>query len=149
MEILFSPFQQSDTEPVVALWHACGLTRPWNDPHKDIARKQLVQPELFLVVRDGAAVVATIMAGFDGHRGWVNYLAVAATHRGRGIGRALMLEVERRLERMECPKLSLMVRKDNREVVAFYVHLGYAMDDVVAFGKRLIVDLPPPEGVSS
>ena len=142
MDIQISQFQTSDTEPVVALWQSCGLTRPWNDPYRDIARKQLVQPELFLVVRDGASVVATIMAGFDGHRGWVNYLAVAGSHRGRRIGRALMLEVERRLEAVGCPKLSLMVRKDNREVLAFYAHLGYGVDDVVALGKRLIHDLP-------
>ena len=145
MDILISQFQTSDTEAVVALWHACGLTRPWNDPYKDVARKQLVQPELFLVIRDGATIAATVMAGFDGHRGWVNYLAVDATHRHRGIGRALMLEVERRLEQMGCPKLSLMVRADNREVLAYYAHLGYQVDDVVALGKRLISDLPPAE----
>lgn len=142
MNMLISQFHESDTESIVALWHACGLTRPWNDPHRDIARKQLVQPELFLVLRNEGSLIATIMAGFDGHRGWVNYLAVAEMHRGRGIGRALMLEVERRLEQMGCPKLSLMVRKDNREVLAFYAHLGYGVDDVVALGKRLIHDLP-------
>ena len=142
MNLPISQFQETDTESVVALWHACGLTRPWNDPYRDIARKQLVQPELFLVVRDGASVAATIMAGFDGHRGWVNYLAVAETHRGQGIGRALMLEVEQQLELAGCPKLSLMVRKDNAEVLAFYDHLGYRVDDVVALWKRLIHDLP-------
>ena len=135
-------FEQTDTEAVVALWHACGLTRSWNDPYRDIARKQLVQPELFLLVRDGDAIVATIMAGFDGHRGWVNYLAVAATHRGQGIARALMQEVEQVLKAAQCPKLNLMVRKDNHAVLAFYAHLGYGVDDVVALGKRLIDDLP-------
>ncbi len=142
MNIPIAQFQESDTEAVVLLWHACGLTRPWNDPYRDIARKQLVQPELFLVVRDGASVVATIMAGFDGHRGWVNYLAVAATHRGQGIARALMQEVEQVLKAAQCPKLNLMVRKDNHAVLAFYAHLGYGVDDVVALGKRLVDDLP-------
>lgn len=135
-------FQEYDTPLVVALWQACGLTRPWNNPYRDIARKLLVQPELFLVVREGDTLAATIMAGFDGHRGWVNYLAVAETHRGRGIGRALMLEVEQRLTAVGCPKLNLMVRKDNHAILAFYAHLGYAVDDAIPLGKRLLRDLP-------
>lgn len=146
MNLHITQFQESDTEAVVALWHACGLTRPWNDPYRDVARKLLVQPELFLLVRDGNPVVASIMAGFDGHRGWVNYLAVTATHRGQGLGRALMREVEQRLEAAGCPKLSLMVRKDNHAVLDFYTHLGYGVDDVVAMGKRLIHDLPVDGG---
>jgi ribosomal protein S18 acetylase RimI-like enzyme len=135
-------FQMSDTEAVVALWKACGLTRPWNDPYKDIARKQIVQPELFLVVREGKGVVGTIMAGFDGHRGWVNYLAVAESHRGRGIARTLMREVERRLESSGCPKMNLMVRQGNDEVIKFYERLGYTIEKSVALGKRLIDDSP-------
>ncbi|MBC7415292.1 MAG: GNAT family acetyltransferase [Herminiimonas sp.] len=144
--MIFTQFEAKDASQVVALWHACGLTRSWNDPMRDIARKQLVQPELFLVLREGETIAATIMAGFDGHRGWVNYLAVAETHRGRGIGRALMAEVEQRLERAGCPKLNLLVRADNYAVLDFYTHLGYVADDAVALGKRLIHDVAPKPG---
>jgi len=133
-------FQPSDTESVVTLWKACGMTRPWNDPYKDIARKQAVQPELFLIVRDGKDVIATIMGGFDGHRGWVNYLAVAESHRGQGIARTLMSEVEQRMQAEGCPKVNLMVRPGNDAIIAFYEHLGYTVEKSVALGKRLISD---------
>lgn len=138
--MLIRPFRADDTPQVVALWQACGLTRPWNDPHKDIARKLQVQPELFLVVEEGGRVVASVMAGYEGHRGWVNYLAVVPEHRRVGLGARLMQEVEQRLLALGCPKINLMVRSANTEVVAFYRALGYAPDDVIALGKRLIPD---------
>ena len=134
------PYEAADEVAVVALWHACGLTRPWNDPRRDIARKLTVQPELFLIATTGAGLVATAMVGFDGHRGWVNYLAVAPSHRHRSIGRVLMQEAERLLTALGCPKLNLQVRSANTEVLAFYRALGYAPDDVVAMGRRLIAD---------
>jgi ribosomal protein S18 acetylase RimI-like enzyme len=84
------PYRASDEPAVVLLWHECGVARPWNDPHKDIARKLGVQPEWFLVGTDGEELMATVMAGYDGHRGWVNYLAVAPAHRGHGHGRRLI-----------------------------------------------------------
>ena len=133
-------FETSDEEAVVALWGRCGLTRPWNDPRKDIARKLTVQPELFLVAAVDGAVVASVMAGYEGHRGWVNYLAVAPGHRGKGLGRRLMEEVERRLLERGCPKLNMQVRRENTAAIAFYGRLGYAPDDAVALGKRLIAD---------
>ncbi len=134
------PYRSSDESPVVALWHECGLVRPWNDPHKDIQRKLTVQPGLFLVGTIEDELVASIMAGFDGHRGWVNYLAVATSHRRRGLARELMERVETLLKAMGCPKLNLQVRSTNVEVVAFYRHLGYAPDDAISLGKRLIPD---------
>ena len=134
------PYHAADEAAVVALWHTCGLTRPWNDPHLDIARKLTTQPELFLVGTIAAEVVATAMVGFDGHRGWVYYLAVAASHRKLAIGRALMHEAERLLMERGCPKLNLQVRSTNAEVIAFYRGLGYAQDDVMSLGKRLIAD---------
>ena len=137
------PFQAPDEAGVVALWHECGLTRPWNDPRKDIARKLTEQPESFLVGELGGAVVATAMVGFDGHRGWVYYLAVAPHCRNRSFGRRLMQEAERLLQERGCPKLSLMVRTSNTDVVEFYRKLGYVQDDVVSLGKRLIHDMPP------
>ena len=134
------PFEPADEAAVVALWCECGLTRPWNDPQRDIARKLTEQPELFLVGSVGARVIATAMAGFDGHRGWVYYLAVAASHRKQSVGRALMHDAERLLIERGCPKLNLMVRSSNAEVIAFYRALGYAQDDVVILGRRLISD---------
>jgi ribosomal protein S18 acetylase RimI-like enzyme len=133
-------FQLADEAAVVALWERCGLTRTWNDPRKDIARKLAVQPELFLVAEADGAVVATVMAGYEGHRGWVNYLAVAPQHRGKGLGRALMRRVEETLKDCGCPKLNVQVRTSNDEALQFYRRLGYAQDEAVALGKRLIPD---------
>jgi ribosomal protein S18 acetylase RimI-like enzyme len=133
-------YRPADEAAVIALWHACGLTRAWNDPARDIARKLTVQPELFFVIEDGDAIVATAMVGYDGHRGWVNYLAVAASHRRRGLARRLMAEAERALTERGCPKLNLQVRGTNTEVLAFYDRLGYVRDDTVGFGRRLIED---------
>jgi len=134
------PFKPEDEREVVALWQECGLTRPWNDPHKDIARKLAVQPELFLVGVLKDNIVASVMAGYEGHRGWVNYLAVAPAFRGRGFGRAMMQHVELALTERGCPKLNLQVRKSNGEAIAFYRHLGYVKDESVSLGKRLIAD---------
>lgn len=135
------PFRLTDETAVIALWQRCELTRPWNDPHKDIQRKLKVQPELFLLGEIDDKVVASVMAGFDGHRGWVNYLAVCPTQRRRGLGRQLMEEVERRLTALGCPKLNLQVRSDNQAVLTFYRNLGYQVDEVVSLGKRLIADV--------
>ena len=136
-------FEPRDEPAVVALWRECGLARPWNDPHADIARKLTEQPELFLVGTVEDEVLATAMAGFDGHRGWVYYLAVSPRHRRRSYGRLLMQEAERLLIERGCPKLNLMVRTSNADVIEFYRKLGYVRDDVVNLGRRLIHDLPP------
>jgi ribosomal protein S18 acetylase RimI-like enzyme len=134
------PFQAGDEPAVVALWQRCRLTRSWNDPHKDVARKLGVQRELFLVGVEAGAIVAAVMAGYDGHRGSVNYLAVDPGHRRRGYGAALMRHVEALLAERGCPKINLMVRTSNAEVVAFYRAIGYAPDEVIPLGKRLIPD---------
>jgi ribosomal protein S18 acetylase RimI-like enzyme len=133
-------FEPADSASVIALWRECGLTRAWNDPEKDIERKLTVQPELFLVGTVGAKIVASVMAGYDGHRGWVNYLAVAPAQRKSGLGRTLMERVEKELKAMGCPKLNLQVRTSNADVLAFYRRLGYAQDDAISLGKRLIPD---------
>lgn len=134
------PFEPNDEDAVIRLWERCGLIRPWNDPRKDIARKLSEQPELFLVGLADDTVVASAMAGFDGHRGWVYYLAVAPEQRGKSFGRRLMREVERSLIERGCPKLNLQVRASNPEAIAFYRKLGYVEDDVVSLGRRLIED---------
>ena len=137
-------FADADEDAVVALWRAAGLVRPWNDPHRDIERKLTVQPELFLVVDDpaSASVVGAAMIGYDGHRGWVNYLAVDESRRGEGIGAAIMAEAERLLVERGCPKLNLQVRSTNQGVIDWYRSLGYEPDHAVGLGKRLIPDVP-------
>jgi ribosomal protein S18 acetylase RimI-like enzyme len=133
-------FRSEDESAVVAHWERCGLVRPWNDPRKDIARKLKVQSELFLVGLADHAIVATAMAGYEGHRGWVNYLAVAPEWQRQGIGRAMMHEVERLLRDAGCPKVNLQVRDANADALAFYSALGYARDEVVSMGKRFETD---------
>lgn len=142
MTLSIRAFDVDDTEAVVTLWHACGLTRPWNDPRLDIARKATTQPELFLVGLVDARLAATAMAGYDGHRGWVNYLAVATDARRHGHARALMAEAERLLTARGCPKLNLQLRTTNVAALGFYRALGYFEDDAVCLGKRLIADGP-------
>ena len=134
------PFTVADTEAVVALWTEVGLVRPWNDPRRDIQRKLTTQPELFLVIDECSQVIATAMVGYDGHRGWVYYLAVAPDRRGLGHARALMAEAERLLIERGCPKIMLMVRADNDTVIGMYEGLGYATESTVVMGKRLIPD---------
>jgi ribosomal protein S18 acetylase RimI-like enzyme len=137
------PYASADEAAVIALWTECGLTRAWNDPKKDIARKLTTQSEWFLVGVDdaeGNAVVASAMVGYDGHRGWVNYLAVSPACQRRGHARQLMARGEALLMAAGCPKLNLQVRSSNAEVLNFYQHIGYGRDDVVSLGKRLIPD---------
>jgi ribosomal protein S18 acetylase RimI-like enzyme len=140
VSVRIRPFADADETAVVALWHAAGLVRPWNDPHRDIARKKQVQRDLFLVADDGGAVVGTAMAGYDGHRGWVYYVAVAPERQGSGLGALLMAEAEARLLALGCPKVNVQVRSGNEPVAAFYDRLGYAPDGATGLGKRLIPD---------
>lgn len=133
-------FAPADQDAVIALWHACELTRAWNDPAKDIARKMTEQPELFLVGTLGDKLVASVMAGFDGHRGWVNYLAVSPEHQRQSFARKMMQAAEDLLKARGCPKLNLQIRSSNAQVIEFYKRLGYVQDDVVSMGRRLIAD---------
>lgn len=122
---------------VVALWRAAGLTRPWNDPAADF-RLALADPaSTVLLARDGDAIVGSVMVGFDGHRGWVYYLASDPARRGQGIGRALMVAAEDWLRARDCPKIQLMVREDNLAAKGFYAALGYEVQAVTTIGKRL------------
>jgi ribosomal protein S18 acetylase RimI-like enzyme len=131
------PFVEADEAQVVDLWQRCGLVRAWNDPGRDIARKLRVQRDLFLVGVDGERIVATVMAGYDGHRGWINYLAVAPDCRRQGFARALMAAAEDRLRALGCPKINLQIRHDNRDAIAFYRRIGFGEDAAISLGKRL------------
>lgn len=137
MDIAVRPYQIADEEQVIDLWERCGLIVPRNDPRRDIELKLRWQPDLFLVGTAEDRVVATVMAGYEGHRGWINYLAVSPDMRRRGIGRLMMQEAESCLRKLNCPKINLQVRTSNRAVLAFYESLGYKMDDVVSMGMRL------------
>ena len=135
-------FDQDDETAVIHLWERCGLTRPWNDPRKDIRRKRRAQAHMFLVGVVDGEIVASVMAGYEGHRGWLNYLAVAPDHRGHGYGRAIMAEAERLLADAGCPKLNVQIRSSNSAATGFYRAIGFADDEVVSMGKRLERDGP-------
>ena len=134
-------FKPQDEEPVVQLWIDCGLVVPWNNPHKDIRRKLKVRPDLFLVAHESNRIIATVMAGYEGHRGWINYLAVHPDYQGSGVGRRMMDEAEIRLRAEGCPKINLQVRRTNDGVIEFYKRIGYKVDDAVSLGKRLEPDI--------
>jgi ribosomal protein S18 acetylase RimI-like enzyme len=138
--ITIRAFQATDEAAVIALWVACSLTRPWNNPRKDIARKLKVNPEWFLVAEDAGQVVGSVMAGYEGHRGWINYLAVVPDRRRAGLGRALMAVAEQLLRAAGCPKINLQVRPDNPAAIAFYERIGFVVEGAVSLGKRLEVD---------
>ncbi|MGB4777884.1 GNAT family acetyltransferase [Microbacterium sp.] len=140
MTVSIRRFDVADTDAVVLLWQEVGLTRPWNNPYQDISRKLTVQPELFLVAADESGVVGSVMAGYDGHRGWLYYLATSPARRGEGIARRLVERAEELLIELGCPKVQLMVRPENLEVHDFYSALGFEPFDTWTTGKRLIAD---------
>ena len=137
MQLEIRAFQKTDESAVIDLWQKCELVRPVNDPPKDIRRKLAVNPELFLVGLLNEKLIATAMAGYEGHRGWINYLAVHPEHRHNGFGRQMMSQAEKLLRDLGCPKINLQVRANNRVVLEFYQRIGYAVDEVVSLGKRL------------
>ena len=129
-------FIEDDRHEIVALWQRCGLVVPQNDPHRDIDLKLDFQGHLFLVGLIDGTIVATVMAGYEGHRGWINYLAVDPSNQGQGLGRRIMAEAEQRLLDLGCPKINLQVRTSNTKVIRFYQSLGFQQDEVVSLGKR-------------
>ena len=133
-------FHVEDRNALVDLWQECGLTKPWNDPTKDIERKLKDPVGGLFVVHNQDALIASVMLGYDGHRGSVYYLAVHPKHQGLGLGRLLMQHCETFLLALECPKINLYVRESNLKVLEFYDHLDYALDPSRVLGKRLIAD---------
>lgn len=130
-----------DIAEVVAMWEACGLTRPWNDPVTDAERALAGPTSTILGLRCGGDLLGTVMAGIDGHRGWIHYLGVAPQHRRSGRGRALMAAAEDWLRERGAPKVQLMVRSTNRDVVDFYTALGYGDQETVVLGRFLDPEL--------
>ncbi|MFO1370743.1 MAG: GNAT family acetyltransferase [Marinagarivorans sp.] len=130
-------FETKDKKEVISLWNECGLVVPQNDPAKDIERKLKVDPDLFLVGVNECGLIASVMGGYEGHRGWINYLAVKPSEQRRGYGKSIMQAVEALIKQKGCPKINLQVRTANGAVIAFYAAIGYGNDNVVGLGKRL------------
>lgn len=131
------PYHAADEDQVVALWERCGLVAPQNDPREDIRLKTSFQPGLFLVGTLGGRIAGSVMAGYDGHRGWLNYVAVLPELQGRGYGRRLVEAAVAALRELGCPKVNLQVREANTKVIGFYERLGFKNDRVVGMGLRL------------
>ena len=141
-EMKIRAYEPGDRAQVIDLWLECNLVVSHNNPVRDIERKLKVNPEWFLVGEIDGAVVASCMAGYDGHRGWINYLAVSPKQQRRGLATAIMEEAERRLREAGCPKINLQIRTSNKEVIRFYESVGFAVDEVLSMGKRLDHDEP-------
>ncbi|WP_300378320.1 GNAT family acetyltransferase [Henriciella sp.] len=142
MSLHVRDFREADRKAVVSLWDACALTRPWNDPDGDIDLALRSREATLLVGSSQDVIVATVMVGHDGHRGWVYYLAVDARHRGHGHGREMMAEAELWLASRRIPKVQLMVRADNADAGHLYETLGYERQKVSVFGKWLGPERP-------
>ena len=134
-------YESRDREALITLWRACELTRPWNDPGRDIDRKLADSPwGLLVFIDDDEMVVGSVMVGYDGHRGWINYLAAEPSRRREGIASLLMARAEELLLARGCPKVNLQVRAGNDSAAQFYLQRGYLQDEVTSFGYRLIPD---------
>ncbi len=136
------PYAPADETAVISLWSRCGLIALQNNPQADIARKLADSPDLFLVGVAGSEIIASVIAGYEGHRGWINYLAVAPEHQKTGFGRQIMDHAESLLRALGCPKINLQVRSTNTQVIAFYQRLGFSVDPVTSLAKRLVTDEP-------
>lgn len=134
---MIAPLGLADLPELAALWETCGLTRPWNDPMADARLAIEGATSTILGLRDGEALIASVMVGFDGHRGWIYYLAVAPDHRRAGLGRQLMDAAEAWLRERGAPKVQLMVRTSNEEALGFYEALGLERQQVVTLGRFL------------
>lgn len=135
-------FRLEDEPVVIRLWRECGLVVSHNDPARDISRKLKVDPHLFLVGEWAGALVSTCMAGYEGHRGWINCLAVAPSHQRRGIATRMLAHAEALLRELGCAKINLQVRSSNSAAMEFYRSIGFVQDEVASFGRRLVHDKP-------
>jgi len=136
-EIYIKNFKQENSTDVIELWNRCGLIVPGNNPEKDIELKMQFQPDLFFIAEIDGRIIGAVMTGYDGHRGWLNYLGVLPEHRGTGCGRALVEYSIRKLKELGCPKLNLQVRNSNTGVIEFYKKLGFNDHDVTGLQLKL------------
>jgi ribosomal protein S18 acetylase RimI-like enzyme len=139
-ELTIRPYRPDDETAVIDLWTACHLVVAHNDPRKDIQRKLRVNPDWFLIGELDGTLIATCMVGYEGHRGWINYLAVAPHLQRRRLASRLMDEAEKILRKAGCPKINLQIRSTNLQVIQSYESLGFKIDPVTSMGKRLEAD---------
>jgi ribosomal protein S18 acetylase RimI-like enzyme len=138
-EFIVRPYKDEDHSSLIELWETCFPDEPpWNKPADVIRRKLTVQPELLMVCLADGRLVGSVLAGFDGFRGWVNKVATHPEYQRKGIATLLMKTAEDRLAAMGCPKLNLQVRTENASVIEFYDGAGYKIEDRVSMGKRLL-----------
>ena len=138
--IAFREIEDRDVEAVISLWQACGLTRPWNDPYKDIAFARQGETSTVLVGEEAGVIVASIMAGHDGHRGMLYYVAVDPAQQGQGLGKAAVRAAEDWLAQRGVWKINLLVRAENEKVKGFYEALGYEVNPVLCMARRIVAD---------
>ena len=136
----FRAIEDRDVEAVVALWKACGLTRTWNDPYKDISFARQAPSSTVLVAEIDGSIAASVMVGHDGHRGMLYYVSVAPDRQGQGLGRAAVKAAEDWLKVQGVWKINLLVRSENEKVRGFYESLGYEINPVMCMGRRIIAD---------
>jgi ribosomal protein S18 acetylase RimI-like enzyme len=137
-ELTIRQFELADTDSVIKLWKKSFPTDPpWNDPQAIITRKYSYQSELFLVGELHNKVIATVLGGYDGFRGWVYHLAVIDDNRRRGIGKKMMFAIEQKLRQLGCIKMNIQVRSSNQDVILFYNEIGFEIEDHVSLGKLL------------
>ena len=149
MSVKIRPLRDGDVDGLISLWETCDLVRPWNDPRADIARARAAPQAEIFVVADGKRIAAAVMAGHDGHRGWVYYLATAPGRRGAGLGKAVMAHAEDWLKSLGAVKVDLMIRAGN-PVAGFYAAAGYATEDRAVMAKWLVAppEPPPPDCIA-
>ena len=140
LNIEIRPIKSNKHQQLMDLWLECGLTRSWNKPEEDIQRKMQVQPELLLGAFQSGQLVGSIMAGYDGHRGGMNYVGVLPAFQRKGIGKKLVEMAEEGLKQLGCPKVNLQIRYSNSIAQDFYRRVGYSEDAAISFGKRLVFD---------
>ena len=129
--------RDGEEEAVIGLWEACGLTRPWNEPMRDLDFARGKSNSEILVATKNDRVVATVMAGHDGHRGTIYYLAVDPAEQGNGLGRLAAAAAESWLKDRGVWKINLLLRRENAKVLGFYQAIGYEPNDVVSLGRWL------------
>lgn len=140
--MIIRPYHVSDRESLVTLWQNCGLVVAHNNPYRDIDRKLAINPDWLLVGELDGEIITSCMVGYDGHRGWLNYLACAPEHRNNGFARQMVAQAEKILGDVGCPKINIQIRTSNQQVIDFYRQLGFSTDDIVSMGKRLEHDTP-------
>jgi ribosomal protein S18 acetylase RimI-like enzyme len=137
MSFQITRYSPKNQNAVIALWNACNLIVPQNDPLEDIQKKLAFQPELFFIALLDGQLIGSVMVGYEGHRGWIQYLAVLPAYQKRGYGRKLVNKAIGELRKLDCVKVNLQVRRSNAAVVDFYKHLGFEEEERISMGMRL------------